>query len=228
MAVNYTKGIKNLDMDTIYITAGGYVNYPFKGIARNSLLGIDVPTFSGSLSRDIGKFALYNIEDIAFGIVSRAEINFKYMSAEDYLVLCKMAKERVQFVNFFNRDKGERETMEMAITNIERGNLCHYGANNYVGNFDVVLKLVATNRDKEEYNTPLTVKYNANGGSGVIEPQEKKWSENIEIKECTFTAPSGKSFKEWNTKASGVGGESFGEHQRKTLWKSLNLYAIWE
>ena len=67
-----------------------------------------------------------------------------------------------------------------------------------------------------------TVTYNANGGSGTM---SNSTGSSIKIKECTFTAPSGKEFDEWNTAANGSGTSyQVGD----IVNKSLNLYAIWK
>ena len=70
--------------------------------------------------------------------------------------------------------------------------------------------------------TTFTVAYNANGGSGTM---SNSTGSSIEIEECTFTAPSGKEFKEWNTIASG-NGKSY--QPGEIVTESLDLYAIWQ
>lgn len=67
-----------------------------------------------------------------------------------------------------------------------------------------------------------TVTYNANGGSGTM---TQSTGSSITLKECTFTAPSGKEFDEWNTAANGSG-TSY--QAGNIVNKSLNLYAIWK
>ena len=67
-----------------------------------------------------------------------------------------------------------------------------------------------------------TVTYNANGGSGTM---TQSTGSSITLKECTFTAPSGKEFDEWNTAANGSG-TSY--QAGDIVNKSLNLYAIWK
>ena len=64
-----------------------------------------------------------------------------------------------------------------------------------------------------------TVTYNANGGSGEMEPTTNK------IVASTFTAPSGKMFKEWNTADDG-NGTSYAAGDEVT--KDLTLFAIWQ
>ena len=66
--------------------------------------------------------------------------------------------------------------------------------------------------------TTYTVTYNANGGSGTMEPTTN------EIAECSFTY-EGKDFVEWNTASDG-NGTSYTAGDEVT--DDLNLYAIWE
>ena len=67
-----------------------------------------------------------------------------------------------------------------------------------------------------------TVTYNVNGGSGTM---NNSTGSSISLKECTFTAPSGKEFKEWNTNASGNG---ISYQPGDIVTESLDLYAIWQ
>ena len=63
-----------------------------------------------------------------------------------------MAKQRTVMVNFFNRETGERQTQEMAFTENSIGQLYAFRKDkitNYLGILDVSIKLVATNRDRE-------------------------------------------------------------------------------
>ena len=81
-----------------------------------------------------------------------------------------------------------------------------------------------------------TIAYDANGGSGTVESQEKTTGENIVLRENDFTAPSDDeyeySFKEWNTKSDGTG-MSFGNGTELLAELSVidgdtvTLYAIW-
>ena len=65
-----------------------------------------------------------------------------------------------------------------------------------------------------------TITYNANGGTG--DPMAS--STNI-ISTCTFTAPDGMEFKEWNTQSDG-NGDSYAPGETATT--NLDLYAIWQ
>ena len=74
-----------------------------------------------------------------------------------------------------------------------------------------------------------TVTYNANGGTGTA-PTEGNKAAGATFTAATnsFTAPSGKQFKEWNTSASGTGtGYAAGATVTMPA-NNLTLYAIWE
>ena len=66
-----------------------------------------------------------------------------------------------------------------------------------------------------------TVSYNANGGSGTMASHTGL---SVTIKSNTFTAPSGKAFKEWNTNSSGTGTKYTAG---TSVSQNLTLYAIW-
>ena len=70
-----------------------------------------------------------------------------------------------------------------------------------------------------QWENTYTVTYDKNGGTGSMDATEN------EIVACTFTAPSGKGFKEWNTAANGSGtAYAVGA----TVTSDLDLYAIWQ
>lgn len=215
-------------LDTIYITGAGYINRAFKGVGRDSAWGWEEPVFGGNLTRS-ANLVLQNIDTVNFGLVARVELNFKYMNISDYIALCQMAKQRTVTVNFFNRETGERQTQEMAFTENSIGQLYAFKTD-YLGILDVSIKLVATNRDRENViNTDIRIVYNHNdGGSGSITPQSAKWSDEVKLSDgvgFTYKDP-GYSIKEWNTSKDGTG-SAYGPSQRITVWESMTLYAIW-
>lgn len=218
------KEVENLD--TIYITGAGYINRAFKGVGRDSAWGWEEPVFGGNLTRSTN-LVLQNIDTVNFGLVARVELNFKYMNISDYIALCQMAKQRTVTVNFFNRETGERQTQEMAFTENSIGQLYAFRTE-YLGILDVSIKLVATNRDKENLiNTSITISYDSNGGTGSISSQSATWSDEIKLSDGEGFTNSGNHIKEWNTSADGTG-SAYGLSQRITIWKSIKLYAIWE
>jgi len=224
--VDYTKSIDTQDLDTIYITGGGYINYAFKGISRESAMGWEEPVWGGDLTRSTN-FVLSNIEDVDFGLVARVEVSYKYMNAQDYLVLCEIAKQRTCVVNYYSRDLGQRVTQEMAFTGNELKKLHTYGAK-YLGGLDISIKLVATNRDRENLiKSTCTITYDNNTGSGTIDSQSAVWSNVVILSDGTAFTKTGYSLKEFNTKADGTGW-SYLPNQHITVFKDMTLYAIWE
>lgn len=226
MHVNYKDAIQVEDLGTIYITGGGYVRYPFKGIARDSKMGWEEPVWGGDLTRSTD-FVLSNIEDVDFGLVARCEISFKYLNANDFIALRNIAKQRVCYVDYFNADLGQRVSQEMAFTDTEIGKIYNYGEMFY-GKRDVSVKLVATNRDKVGLiNSTYTISYNSNGGSGSASNQTAKFSDNIQLIDGSAFTRSGYSLAGFNTKADGTGW-AYLPNQRITVFKDLELYAMWK
>lgn len=76
------------------------------------------------------------------------------------------------------------------------------------------------------------IKYNANGGTGEEKEEQAQYDKDIQILENVFVAPSGYSFKEWNTKQDGTGTSYTPKDTVKNLSftqnEQVNLYAIWE
>lgn len=224
---NAPNGNGKRQLDTIYFTGAGYVDYPIKGISRDSALGWEEPVWGGDLTRSTD-FVLTNILDVDYGLVARLEVSYKYLNVQDYIALCKIAKERVCNVTYFNYEKGEWVVnQEFAFTKQEKSKLYAFGTE-YLGLLDVSVKLVATNRDKTDLiATDFTITYNANGGSGTVASQSAKWGDNLDISTSSGLSYSGKTFKEWNTMANGKGGH-YMPNQHKTMWENMTLYAIWE
>lgn len=224
---NAPNGNGKRQLDTIYFTGAGYVDYPIKGISRDSALGWEEPVWGGDLTRSTD-FVLTNILDVDYGLVARLEVSYKYLNVQDYIALCKIAKERVCNVTYFNYEKGVWVVnQEFAFTKQEKSKLYAFGTE-YLGLLDVSVKLVATNRDKTDLiATDFTITYNANGGSGTVASQSAKWGDNLDIATSSDLSYSGQTFKEWNTQANGKGGH-YMPNQHKTMWENMTLYAIWE
>ncbi|MBQ9029801.1 InlB B-repeat-containing protein [Candidatus Saccharibacteria bacterium] len=85
----------------------------------------------------------------------------------------------------------------------------------------------------------FTINYDANGGSGTTSSQTATYGTNVNLRANSFTAPTGKKFKEWNTSSDG-NGTTYSSGQSgiapATLKSniatinggSITLYAIWE
>ena len=67
--------------------------------------------------------------------------------------------------------------------------------------------------------TNYTITYDKNGGDGTMENSTNT------VSACTFTAPTGKEFKEWNTLATGLG-DSYDPGDAAS--SDLDLFAIWQ
>ena len=222
--VDYANGIDATDIGTIYLTGAGYVDYPFRGASRESALGWEEPVWGGELNRNID--LVLDVDNVDYGLVARCEISYKYLNVQDYKVLCKIAKQKVCKANFFNRETGTRVTQEMAFTGNEIGKLYKFGTE-YLGVIDMAIKLVATNRDRQDIiSATHTITYNANGGTGTIAQQSVKWAGQKKLADSGFTTTHGEVLSEWNTRADGLG-ERYLLGQSITVFGDLTLYADW-
>jgi hypothetical protein len=70
-----------------------------------------------------------------------------------------------------------------------------------------------------------SITYNANGGSGSMEPTEGAVGSTVMVKYNIFIK-AGKAFNGWNTKADGSG-TPYTEGQQITLNSNMTLYAQW-
>lgn len=219
------------DINTVYITGGGYIRKAFTGVGRNSI-GYNEVVWSSNLTRS-NTFSLENIDDVDFGLVPQCQLVFPYMDIEDFIILQSLLRERHLIVDYFDIDYGRRVIHEMAITKNERKKI--YSQMNYInGVYDFSVNLVGTNRDEQALQK-CTITYNANGGYGSIASHEK--ADGI-LTGYTFTSQvtlsSGKGFKKdgyhlasWNTEPDGTGA-SYLPNSSITIYDNLNLYAIWE
>ena len=69
--------------------------------------------------------------------------------------------------------------------------------------------------------------YNANGGTGEMEPQVKRPDRSSTIKQNQFTPPTYKYFDGWYTNANGTG-TKYSEWDYYSENKTITLYAKWE
>ena len=77
-----------------------------------------------------------------------------------------------------------------------------------------------------QWYEPVTITFNANGGSGTMENQVIPENKSSHLKNNTFTAQQGYFFSHWNTKPDGTG-ESYDNESGITLSKDTTLYAQW-
>lgn len=230
--IDHTKKIVVEDLDTIYITGGGFVNKAFKGIGRNSAWAWDEVVWNANLSRS-SSFIMTNIDNVGIGIVTNIEIIFPLMNMQDFINLQSLLHERHIIVNYFCVDDGKRHTKEMAITGNERKKLYNFGKD-LLGMQEVKVKMVSTNRminiEDTEYkigvDLPIVYNDNVNGNTHTDNVEYTKQYVIKNDENLGFTNGK-KHLKEWNTKSDGTG-QSYLPNLSITIWKSLELYAIWE
>lgn len=78
------------------------------------------------------------------------------------------------------------------------------------------------------YSINCAVSYDANGGSGTMTDASSPYvsGSTVTTMANTFTAPEGKTFAAWNTKADGLG-ISYDESDTFTIYEATTLYAQW-
>lgn len=211
------------DIGKVYITGAGYENYPFT-TGRDSI-GWNETVWGGKLNRS-KKFTLENIDDVEIGQVPQCTIVFKYIKIEDFIVLQRILKERHITVKYFDIDKGDWVTHDMAITGNDRKKIYSQGRK-IMGMQDFTIKLVGTNLDVEYVDKTITYKANGGSGSDVTKTYSMADQTRLLTADDSGFSKSGYHIAEWNTKADGTG-YTYGLNQSITLWDNLTLYAIWE
>lgn len=209
-------------LGTIYITGGGVVNYPFKGISPESKFGWQEMVWKKEPTRS-GDYSFSNLDSTKVGLIARCEINFKYLDYNDYVVLRNIVnRERHFLVKYFDTDENAWVTRDMYCSKNERGKLFTLNRS-IIGQFDYVIEFVGTGLD-DYYKTTYNIRYNADGVSN----QTASWGDQVTIANGdSLTGPSGESFKGW-TKTEGSGIVNYQSGQNTTIWHDLNLYPVWE
>lgn len=225
--VNVNEGI-----DVFYLTGAGYIDYPFRGISRDSALGWEEATWGGDPTRSVSTLELTNITDVEFGLVARLELSYKYMNVQEYKVLCEISKQRVCYATYFNRETGKWVIrQEMAFTGNELGKLYAFGVD-YIGTMDVKIKLVATNRDKAETTCTVTFNKNNASASGSVATYTVDWADNTRYSKQaqkdgnTAFSWSGYVIDYFSSNSDGTGKKYLPE-QDITVFDDLTLYAHW-
>lgn len=94
---------------------------------------------------------------------------------------------------------------------------------------DLIVTVIPKTRPIESLiSSQYTVTYNANGGSGEMTDESSPYENAamVTVKASTFTAPEGKKFVFFNTKAD-ASGDSYDEGDTFPIYKDTTLYAIW-
>ncbi|MGN0194024.1 MAG: InlB B-repeat-containing protein [Pseudoramibacter sp.] len=76
------------------------------------------------------------------------------------------------------------------------------------------------------YKRQVTVKYDANGGTGTMDPETADLNATVKTKANAFKAPEGKTFAGWNTKADGSG-TAYAADKDLKVSDDMTLYAQW-
>ena len=72
----------------------------------------------------------------------------------------------------------------------------------------------------------FTIYFSKNGGTGSMSSVALAYGTNYVIPDCSFTAPAGKKFLEWNTNSGGAG-NSFAPGDSINITYGMTLNAIW-
>lgn len=228
--IEQSKKVVIEDIDTIYITGGGFINKAFKGIGKDSAWAFDEVVWNANLSRS-SSFQMTNIDNVGIGKVTNLELRFPLLNMQDFIDLQTLLHERHLIVNFFNVDKGKRETKEMAITSNERKTIYNFGKD-VIGMRDVKIKMVATNRKIEEdidnlIGQELTITY-INVSNNKTHTDKARYGQQYRIKtsnEIGFTNED-KKFLWWKNYNDST--LKYLENQSMTMWKSITIYGEWE
>ena len=244
---------QNDGADVIYITAAGYRRYPFRCATPDSDLGWDEPIWGSDLTRSTD-FVLTNILDVDYGLVARVEISYAYMNIADYKVLCKISKERVCYVTYFNRETATWVIdQEFAFTSQSLKQLYAFGSS-YFGALDISIALVATNRDRTEnkIGKMFTVEWkldsdgkttgsimdlaqrdengnpikDENGNIKYNNPKQIEWGGACSMPTNNGFSRSGYTFDGWylSTNTSSY----YGAKHAVTVWGDMTFYPRWK
>lgn len=178
---------------------------PFKGIGYNGLLTVNTKTYKTSPVRS-GDGSIPNINDYATFIVPRADINFKYMTIEDYQRFCTAITPNEFNVEYFDKQKGQRVVHKMYVAPEEMTKIYNVGTS-VIGVLDYKVSLIGTLNSIEL----LTVYYDTNGGTGEWTGDPNEYltqgflNQQIKIREGDYLTKGTEVFSHWNTKADGTG-----------------------
>lgn len=89
------------------------------------------------------------------------------------------------------------------------------------------INLVYSGETPPEPTPTYTLTYDENGGDGTMEEQTVDEGQSVTVLANAFTAPTGYSFKEWNTNAKGSGAK-YTVGQSVTMTEDITLYAVWQ
>ena len=227
---SYKSKVRNLySIQNIYITGGGYVDYPLTGGSPDSPFGWEEFVWKKTPSRN-SKLVFNTMDDIDVGRVARCELNIKYMLYDDFCVFRRIVNtERHFMVKFFDMDQKKWVCRDMYCSENSKSKF-HTLKESIFGVIDMSIKLVGTNLDLDENMNEIqyTVSYNVGDGTGSTEASytRTRGSQVTLAGQGNVVAPTGKALVGWQTKNSdGVVNGSYLLNQSVTLWSDLILYA---
>lgn len=224
----YKEKVRNIySIQNIYITGGGYVDYPISGASPDSPLGWEEFVWRKSPSRN-SRFVFNTMDDIDVGRVARCELNVKFMEYEDFLILRHIVNtERHFMVKFFDVDNKKWVCRDMYCSENTKGKLFTLKAS-LIGQIDVSIKLVGTNLDltNDLQEKTYTITYNTGDSSDAYRTQSATRGSQVVLSNGSWLiAPENKYPAGWQTKnAFGEVTGSYGFNQSITLWDDLILY----
>lgn len=233
----YKSKVRNLySIQNIYITGGGYVDYPISGGSPDSPFGWEEFVWRKTPARN-SKFVFNTMDNIEVGKVARCELNIKYMEYDDFCVFRHIVNTERHFtVKFFDTDQKKWVCRDMYCSENSKGKFFTLKESIF-GVIDMSIKLVGTNLDLEfdengdVVTKTYTIKYNINGGSGSVAPSVSvtKGSQVELAGQGNINAPNGKALVGWQTKnTKGEVNGSYRINQSVTVWDNLELYAWYE
>lgn len=233
----YKSKVRNLySIQNIYITGGGYVDYPLTGGSPDSPFGWEEFVWKKTPSRN-SQFIFNTMNDIDVGRVARCELNIKYMLYDDFCVFRHIVNtERHFMVKFFDMDQKKWVCRDMYCSESSKSKF-HTLKESIFGVIDMSIKLVGTNLDLvfDSNGNPITerftISYKLGDGSGSV-PSSTTYTKGSQVQlagQGSVVAPSGKYMVGWQTKnADGVINGSYRLNQSITLWSNLELFAWFE
>ena len=200
---------------------------PFKGIGYNGLLTVNTKSYKISPVRS-GDGSMPNINDYATFIVPIADINFKYMTIEDYQRFCTAITPNEFNVEYFDKQKGQRVVHKMYVAPEEMTKIYNVGTS-VIGVLDYKVSLIGTLNSIEL----LQISYQPNDGIGDIPTDDDEYmsqgflNQQVKIKTGgTLVKDGTKVFSHWNTKADGTG-FTYLPNTIIPLTTNIILYAIY-
>lgn len=230
--VDYENAVSTVDsnnngMGTIYLTGGGYVDYPFRGWGKDSVYGWQQMVWKKAPTRG-GTFAFTNIDDIDVGLVARCEISTEYMNIHDYEVLNAIInRERHFSARFYDPTTLQWVTRDVYCSDNQKKMIFSLGRK-IIGMQGISVKLVGTNLDEDSAQT-YTITYIMDESNNTTSTVSVKYGAQVTIKDDTgVTNPNGGNFVGWSTNSGSNRQVNYRPLQSTTIWGNKTLYPVFE